>query len=321
MKTKAMFALVVLLACMRATADSIYVESKGTTLYVIDSNTGASTRIGLYGKAGVLSQAFSPAGTLYAVSRGGAAALAQLLTVDLNTGAATVIGNTGVQVEALAFTPDGTLYAANFNTNDLYTLNLSTGAATFVGHLGFSSIMDMAWDPISSTMYAVASDCATSHLYSINLISGAGTLVTDLDNSCLMTLAIDSSNRLLTTDFSDPNSPLYQIDPITGSLTNLGPTGLVTTMGATAQPEPRAEIETLKTMVSNLDLGFGITTSLHKKLAAALGALQADDTASACAALQDFMSEVSAQSGKKINSRSASALMEYAGAIRTLLGC
>ena len=74
-------------------------------------------------------------------------------------------------------------------------------------------------------------------------------------------------------------------------------------------------------MVSNLDLGFGITTSLHKKLAAALGALQADDTASACAALQDFMSEVSAQSGKKINSRSASALMEYAGAIRTLLGC
>jgi Tol biopolymer transport system component len=321
MKTKVMFALVVLLACMSATADNIYVESKGTTLYVVDSNTGASTLIGPYGKVGVLSQAFSPSGTLYAVSRGGSAALAQLLTVDLNTGAATVIGNTGVQVEALAFTPDGTLYAANFNTNDLYTLDLSTGAATFVGHLGFSGIMDMAWDPANSTMYAVASLCNGSQLYSINLASGAGTWVTDLDNTCLMTLAIDSSNRLLTTDFSDPNSPLYQIDRNTGSLTSLGFTGLVSTMGAAAKPEPSAEIQTLETMVSNLNLGFGTTTSLNKKLAAALDLIQAGDTASACAALQDFMSEVSAQSGKKISTSDASALTNYAAAIRTLLGC
>ena len=247
LKNKAMFTLVVLLACMCARADNIYIESQGTTLYVVNSTNGASTLIGTYGFTGVLAQAFSPSGTLYAITRGGSSTLAQLATVNLNTGAATLIGSpTGVQVEAMAFTPDGTLYAANFNTNNLYTLNPSTGAATLVGPLGFSGIMDLAWDPANSTMYAIASLCSGSSLYSINRSSGAGTLVTAIpSNSCLMSLALDSSNRLLATDFSNPNSPLYQIDPTTGNLINLGNTGLGSTMGATAAPVPEPSSCTL----------------------------------------------------------------------------
>lgn len=245
MKIKAMFTLVVLLTSMCAWADSIYIESGGNKLYVVDSNTGASTFIGPYALP-VVAQAFSPNGTLYAITRGGNTTLAQLATVNLTTGAQTLVGSpTGVQTEAMAFTPDGTLYAANFNTNNLYTLNPSTGAATLVGALGFTGIMDLAWDPANSTMYAVASLCNGSSLYSINLSSGAGTLVTPVANSCLMSLAIDSSNRLLTTDFANPNSPLYQIDVATGNLTSLGNTGLGSTMGATAAPVPEPATLTL----------------------------------------------------------------------------
>ena len=221
-----------------AQASPIYIESRGTTLYVVDSDSGASTLVGTYGVTGVLAQAFSPDGTLYAIFNAGSAS-AHLATVDIHTGAATPIGSpAGVPLEAMAFAPDGTLYAGNFNTNNLYTINVSTGAATLVGALGFTGIMDMAWDPANSTMYAIASLCAGSSLYSINLASAAGTLVTGIpSDNCLMALAVDSANRLLATDFASA-SPLFQIDPATGNLTNLGNTGLVSTMGAAAAPVP-----------------------------------------------------------------------------------
>ena len=229
-----------------AQATPIYIESGGTTLFVVDSGTAASTLVGPYGFPGVLAQDFSPAGTLYAVVRGGNASLAQLATVNLQTGGATLIGSpAGVQVEAMAFTPDGTLYAANFNTNNLYTLSLTTGAATLVGPLGFANIMDMAWDPANSTMYAIesAQGCggSASGLYSINLApapTARGTLVTSIpSDNCLMSLAIDFANRLLATDFMAPG-PLFQIDPVTGNLTNLGNTGLGGTMAAATAPVP-----------------------------------------------------------------------------------
>ena len=221
-----------------ARAASIYIESSGTTLYGVDSDTGASSLIGSYGVTGVLAQAFSPNGTLYAIFNAGSA-LAHLATVDIHTGAATPIGSSaGVPLEAMAFAPDGTLYAGNFNTNNLYTINVSTGAATLVGALGFTGIMDMAWDPANSTMYAIASLCAGSSLYSINLATAAGTLVTGIaSDNCLMALAVDSANRLLATDFGTA-SPLFQIDPANGNLTNLGNTRLVSTMGAAAAPAP-----------------------------------------------------------------------------------
>src|SRR5437763_892754 len=104
--------------------------------------------------------------------------------------------------------------------------------------LGFTGIMDMDWDPANSTMYAIASLCAGSSLYSINLATGAGALVTGIpSDNCLMALTVDSANRLLATHFSS-TSPLFQIDPVTGNLTNLGNTGLVSSMGAAAAPVP-----------------------------------------------------------------------------------
>ena len=225
-------------------ATPIYIESGGSKEFVIDSNTGAHTLVGSFGVGGVLAQAFSPGGTLYAIFNAGNAALAQLASVNVQTGAATPIGSpAGVPLEAMAFGPDGTLYAANFNTNSLYTVNPSTGKATLVGSqpglLKFNSIMDMAFDSANNTMYAIAAppSCTGSSFYSINLTTGVGNLISNVPaDNCLMALTADSSGRLFATGFM--TGELYQIDALTGNTTDIGNTGVFSTMGAAAAPVP-----------------------------------------------------------------------------------
>ena len=247
----------VLLACvflwgLSAQADAVYVTGNGGTgLFVVNSSTGASTFIGNFGFKGVLTDSFDSKGNLYVIIKGGSTA-SQLATVNLLTGAATPIGSaTGiaglVAMEFAPIAPDGThvetLYAASLSTNELYTVSLTTGFVKDIGSLGFANVMDLAWDPFNSTMYAIASSGAPgtdSSLYSIDLLTGAGTLVTAISgDDCLMGLTIDSANQFLAMDHCDSNSPLFQIDPTTGDLTNLGNTGISLSMGAATQtPEP-----------------------------------------------------------------------------------
>jgi len=224
-----------------AQATPIYIESGGTRLFTIDSQTGASTLVGPYGVTGVLAQAFGPDGLLYEMFNAGSP-LAHLATVNTQTGAATPIGAaTGVPLQAMAFGPDGTLYAGSFTTNNLYKVNISTGAPTLVGSLGFNSIMDLAWDAANNTMYAIASPpgcgAPVSSFYSINLATGAGSLISNVAaDNCLMALAADSLGRLFATGFM--TGALFQIDAVTGNTTNIGNTGVFATMGAAAAPVP-----------------------------------------------------------------------------------
>lgn len=228
-----------------ARGDRVYITGDGgTNLYVINSSDGSSTLVGSFGVGGVLTDAFASNGQLYAIVKGGSVN-SQLATVNLSTGAATTIGSpTGIAgLVAMEFAPNGTLYAASLGTNDLYSINLTTGAATEIGSLGFTEVMDLAWDPFNATMYAIASSGAAgtdSFVYSINLATGAGTLVSTITgDDCLMGLAVDSEGQFLSTDFCVANSPLYAIDLATGNLTNLGDTGIGKSMGgATATPEP-----------------------------------------------------------------------------------
>jgi len=66
-----------------AQANPIYIESGGTTLYVVDSDSGASTLVGTCGVKGVVAQAFSPDGTLYSIFNAGMSA--HLATVDIQS--------------------------------------------------------------------------------------------------------------------------------------------------------------------------------------------------------------------------------------------
>jgi TolB protein len=90
----------------------------------------------------------------------------------------------------------------------------------------------------------------------------------------------------------------------------------VTVIGATEQ------VTDLKDYIANLNLPAGTTTALQAKLDDALSAANGGDTASACTALKDFISQVRAQQGKKkISAQDAAKLITEAQRIQAVLGC
>jgi len=77
----------------------------------------------------------------------------------------------------------------------------------------------------------------------------------------------------------------------------------------------------LNDAVAGLNLPDGLGTALGVKLRDVTAALLAGDTAAACTALQSFVNQVSAQSGKKLTIQQAIDLIAAANAIRQQLGC
>lgn len=87
-------------------------------------------------------------------------------------------------------------------------------------------------------------------------------------------------------------------------------------------PTARERLDALRTAVSVLAVQpSGIRTALLAKLDAAAAALDRGDVPAACSALQDFVNQVKAQSGKKLPASTASALIAQAQVIRQALGC
>lgn len=101
-----------------------------------------------------------------------------LFTVDLATGAPTVVGPTGQSLGSLEFGPDGTLYAGEVLTataqggdgwgaagahgdaglgagGRLFTLDPATGAATAVGPTGFAVISGLSFVPAGEVLPSV----------------------------------------------------------------------------------------------------------------------------------------------------------------------
>lgn len=87
------------------------------------------------------------------------------------------------------------------------------------------------------------------------------------------------------------------------------------------EPTPEEQIASLQGIVAGLGLPAGTASSLQSKLTAALAALAANDPATACARLRDFVKYATVQSGKKIPAGTAAALIADANAIRADLGC
>lgn len=138
----------------------------------------------------------SPEGILYGVLPG-----MELRTINPLTGQTTLVAAiTGApRVEAIAFSPDGTLYAVgslndNSTSEHLFTLNTTTGLLTSIGAMS----------------------------------------LTDAD-----TLAYAGDGFLYTTDaLTGTISDLWRIDPNTADVVNLGSTGVAAVNGLVAVPEP-----------------------------------------------------------------------------------
>jgi hypothetical protein len=232
-----------IIGAVPAQGDTVYASGyDGTRLVRLDTVTGVGTSIGPFGIGATYAAAFSPTGTLYTMVDS-YSSTGRLATVDLATGAATVIGApVGIpDMMVMEFDSSGTLYTASWATNTLYTMNSSTGVATPVGGLGFASIMDFAFNS-SGTLYGVNN----SAIWTINTATGAGSFVANLSgtDNCQMGLFFDSADNLFATSWCSANSPLYKVNPTTGATTIVGLTGLPYLHGgdvfiaSSAVPEP-----------------------------------------------------------------------------------
>jgi hypothetical protein len=113
--------------------------TSASSLRTLNPVTGASVAIGLTGVANPISGLAWNGTTMYGIEGGSVSA--NLYTINLSTGAATLVGNTGFTAGSLQFGPDGNLYGGGDSSDGghLYRVNQTTGAATLVGPSGYPS--------------------------------------------------------------------------------------------------------------------------------------------------------------------------------------
>lgn len=115
-------------------------------LYTIDLSNGNKTFIGTTGMPGLQGLAISPTtGRMYGWDVGSGSGIgAGLVTIDINTGAATDVDpntpGSGNDVQGIGFDAAGNLYGAR---NSLFSINLSTGAVSLIGSGGYNDTRGM----------------------------------------------------------------------------------------------------------------------------------------------------------------------------------
>lgn len=136
----------------------------------------------------------------------------ELYRVDRTTAALTAIGATGAAVNALTFGANGTLYAAG--GNQLFTLNTSTGLATDIGTTGFTSSGDLTF--YNGDLYLSAfGPSLTDALVKLALPGATGTLVGSLGLSEVYGLSRAENNVI----YANSNQNIYAVNAATGSTT------------------------------------------------------------------------------------------------------
>lgn len=248
--------LTVLLGVGTAVATPLLGVNFGTTqqavLYDVDPATGAATNPRPTGLGHVVGLAYAPSGVLFGLTNSTAPTNPNsLVAVDPSTGVSHLVGSTGLSsiIEGdLARDPaTGLLYGCyNLSTGarQLFTLNTQTGAATpLTASLpGDPSALAFASD---GTLYAI--DTSLGELLVVNKVTGA-TLSSRLLNIALGSTAGMAVNPATGVFYvadgeSGGTDKLYTLNPATGTLTAIGPTGLADGLsGLTFVPEPEAAI-------------------------------------------------------------------------------
>jgi hypothetical protein len=194
--------------------------------------------------------ALSSGGTLYGTDDGG-----NLYSINTTTGAATLIGSTGLgDVEGLGF--DGsTLLGTNFNSpTTIYSINTTTAAATSVVSASTGVVRGMALDGNEAF---VASGSAVQSLETINLTSGA---VADIGTLAPFFAALAYDGTLYGLDSSGNE---YTINQSNADLTLVGNTGGQFFLDATLAPVSAVPEPTSILLLVTVLAGAGF--ALHRK--------------------------------------------------------
>lgn len=222
---------------MAPSADVFYTARGGsvgpvTDLYTVDPETAAVTSIGSIGGGRTLTGlAIDPTdGTLYGITPNSGGDFASLLTIDISTGASTLIGGFAPkQCGDIAFDSAGNLYAFDIADHRLATLNKSTAVLTSLGPTGIAGStwgFGLAID--SGDVCYLFPKGPRGNYYTLNLATGAATLVGVLDGvgtaAAVAAAAFDSSDVcwILDSGFGGSVSELLTVDLGTGAKTALG---------------------------------------------------------------------------------------------------
>ena len=203
-----------------------------SSLYTINSTTGAATLVGATGFSGVGSLAVSPGGTLYGIAgnSGGSPGAHRLISINTSTGAGTAIGTTGVteNFTDVAFRSDSVLFGMTGAAN-LYTINTTTGVATLIGGgSGISTGGGLAFNS-ANTLYVANG----SNLQTVNTSTGALTNVVSIafanTTDAVVGMKFSSGGVLYGSAWSlDSSTPsqLVTLDTSTGAMVSLGSNGV-----------------------------------------------------------------------------------------------
>lgn len=133
-----------------------------TQLFTLDLGNGVTAPLGpLYPDHDIEAIEIDPAtGIMYNIAGNGGNQNGNLFTVDKETGALALVGNSGLslagELVSAAFTPDGTLWAFQEHVG-LVTIDLATGAGTVQWNVNGSDLTDnwegLAWSPDGSVLY------------------------------------------------------------------------------------------------------------------------------------------------------------------------
>jgi hypothetical protein len=159
----------------------------------------------------------------------------RLLRIDLETGAATLIGATGVIVVGddgsamggLAIDSQGRIFGTDPGVpSTLWRVDAATGVATAVGSTGVDGLDGIAFDD-QDVLYA-AESFGSDSLYTLDPATGAATFVGNfgLDSDEILGMAFDPTTQTMFGSAGGASDNIYTIDLDTGAATLLGSTGL-----------------------------------------------------------------------------------------------
>ena len=208
-----------------AQPDAVTVGVGDQNLYSLDLGTGVATLIGATGADDIRAIAFAPDGTLYGVDEHfGAGNVDELVTIDPSTGASTVVGLLGFDVQntGLTFGVDGRMWLSDSQNPRLFEVDPATGAATLVGSTtGFfisglagacdGRILGAGLNPSTSDFELVSLDTSTGAATSVGSF-GIGVSNADI--------AFDYASQTLYG--VEQNDSIFTIDPATGAATVVG---------------------------------------------------------------------------------------------------
>lgn len=135
---------------------SIFAPCTPSVLSTLDPSTGISVPIGPTNTGRPMSGLAydTTSGIMYGVDGCGNLGPSALWTVNLATGAATPVVNTGVTLGSLEYGPDGILYAGGDTANggNIYSIDTSDGSVTFVISSGFTQVTGLTLVPAPETV-------------------------------------------------------------------------------------------------------------------------------------------------------------------------